>query len=424
MGGARTLSLQPVMQPLHVQRGAMLPFLSLLPIGVTALQDVVEGALRDNPMLERDSGWACGTCGRWNTGGRCLICSTTSSGIAREAVAIVDWRETLLLEARLELPSALHAPLALVIGALNDRGLLEVVPDQLSASVFAEVIRALRAVGPPGIAACSALDCVRVQADLLVAQGRAPASLSIIAADWLPALAAGRIEEIAEGTGLTDTQIQDAFSLLTSLVRPFVAVDQAGPPARTVDVVFARPPDESSEVIVHVLDAQSLGLRLTTDFEDLDRAAREWLAPHRRDAERLLASVNARHYMLARVAAVLASRQRRFILESDRAQMPLLRSEVAAELDVHPATVGRVVKDKCARLPDGRVRPLADFFGRTKSTAERVLAAFCELGPTTDAEVAQHLAEQGFPIARRTVSKYRAMIRPASDAKVPSQILP
>lgn len=415
---AHAPTLAPLARPLHVQRGALLPFLSLLPVGVAALQDVVDGALRDNPMLERASGWSCGTCGRWNTGGQCTVCSSTTWGAA-EAAATLDWREELLLEARLELPAALHTPLALVVAAIDDHGLLTDIPAQVSAGVLAEILRALRSVGPPGIAASSPLECVKVQADLLVAQGRAPRSVSTIASDWLPALAAGQLDEIVAGTGLTEAEIRAALSLLTSLVRPFVAIDESGPPVPAVDVVFTRPTG-CSDVGVHVLDAASLGLQLTTDFDGLDRTAREWLAPHRREAERLMASVNARHYMLARVAAVLAVRQRDFILDSDRVHAPLLRSEVAEELGVHPATVGRVAKDKCARLPDGRIRPLEGFFGRTTSTAERVFGALRELGAATDAQVAQRLAAEGFPLARRTVAKYRAMLRSATDAKIPS----
>ena len=159
-----------------------------------------------------------------------------------------------------------------------------------------------------------------------------------------------------------------------------------------------------------MVDADELGIRVADDFGHLDGDARAWLAPHREAAARLVAAVDARSRMLTLVAQVLAVRQRTWLLEG-RDHRSLRRAEVASELGVHPSTVGRAVSAKVARCPDGRVLSLERCFGSGPSTLERVASAIAAAPTATDAAVAAELGRLGTPLARRTVAKYRALLR-------------
>ncbi len=399
----RTPSLQARALLAPVQRAAMLQFMSLLPLAAADVEAVVARAVEENPVLDRGTGWTCGTCGRFCRTPRCQACSVSSR--PADLTATVDWREELRRQARLEVSADLFGLLDRVVGSLDERGFLPEQPDSGPAAVA--VLSAIREVGPPGIAASSPTDCVRLQVDDLVARGLAGPLVSTIVADWLPCVADGRLVDIATALAVTEDEVRAAVEVLTSSTRPFVSLASAAPRAGPVDVDFSI---RDSELVATVVDADGLGLRVADDFGQLDGDARAWLAPHREAAARLVAAVDARARMLTLVAQVLAVRQGAWLIEG-RHHRSLRRAEVASELGVHPSTVGRAVSAKVARCPDGRVVPLERCFGSAPSTLERVADVITEAPTATDAVVAAELSRLGTPLARRTVAKYRALLR-------------
>jgi RNA polymerase sigma-54 factor len=268
------------------------------------------------------------------------------------------------------------------------------------------VIIALRSVGPPGIAATSALDCVRLQVEVLIAEGLATELLRSIVDDWLPQVADQRWNEIAEALETSEAEVRQAVEILTRETRPFVSLDGGADRAGMVDVEFVL---DGADLRAMVQNADGLGLRVADDFGELDREARAWLAPHRAAASQLVAAVNARARVLTQVADILATRQHTYLILGDNHQ-PLRRADVAVEIGVHPSTVGRAVAGKTARCPDGRLLPLAALFGAGSATLERVAAVIADVPNATDSALADELTRRGWPIARRTVAKYRALL--------------
>ena len=382
----------------------MLSYLALLPAGTVELDAVVERAVAANPLLERLPWRRCPTCGLATTAERCAACSTAHWD--SEPVAGADWRSELLRDAAADLPSALHDALEVVVGSLDEHGLLPRPPD-VEPEVLALVIGGLRLVGPPGIAARSPVDCVRVQAAALVAAGSAPALVARLAERWLPEVAEELYAEIADAERTTESAVRAGVEALRSRTRPFVSLSGAAPRSAPTDVVFTRP-DRDGPVVAHVAGPGSLGVGRVHDLAADTPEARAWVAPHRDAADRLLAAIAARGHMLQRVADELARRQEAFIVEGATMHAPVRRREVAASLAVHASTVGRVVAGKVARCPDGRIVALADFFGAAPSTRVRVAAAMVAHPGATDREVAEILTGTGHAIARRTVAKYRA----------------
>ena len=384
-------------------------YLALLPSGTADLEHVISRALAENPVLERRPGSPCRGCGQYCCAELCPVCRRPAS--TTDVAPRRDWRAELITDAGLELPTRLQPALVAVVASLDDHGLLPEPPD-LASDDLASALTALRTVGPPGIAAADPVDCVRVQVAALCADGLAPSLLLEITEHWLAEIADHRHAEVAVALGVTEDAVAEAIAVLTRRVRPFVVLDSDEPTAAAVDVVFST--DDHQQLRSHVPDAQSLGLRLTGDLVGVDRESRAWLAPYHRSAGQLIAAVDARAGMLRRVADLLAEHQRAFILHSSGAHLPLLRSTVARALGVHPSTVGRAVAGKIARCPDGRRIPLPAFFGATISRQMIIAEALASHPGASDSAVAAYLTDQGMPLARRTVAKYRVMLAPAS----------
>lgn len=382
-----------------------LSYLALLPANAIELDAAAERAVAENPLLERLPWHRCSVCGLATTGDRCPACLTARWPTELEAEE--DWREQLFREAALELARPLRPALAAVVAALDEHGLMPVPPDA-NAVELAEVVATLRLVGPPGIAAISPLECVRVQARSLVAARAAPPLLSQVAEEWLAEVAEERFADIAAATGATESDVIATVRLLRERTRPFVLLPGRAARTAPTDVVYTLT-DPGAAPVAHVAESNTVGLGRVQDALPDSAEARAWAAPYRDAADRILAAIDARSRILQRVADELAQRQRAFIVKGPDAHTPLRRNELATALAVHPSTVGRVVADKVARCPDGRVVPLSDFFGTTPSIRQRVTAALTSHPEAADREIAELLSYAGAPIARRTVAKYRAL---------------
>jgi len=62
------------------------------------------------------------------------------------------------------------------------------------------------------------------------------------------------------------------------------------------------------------------------------------------------------------------------------------------------------------QIPNGHIIPLARFFDRSlhiRTTLKKLIEH--ETLPLSDADLATMLAQEGYPVARRTVAKYRSM---------------
>jgi RNA polymerase sigma-54 factor len=70
------------------------------------------------------------------------------------------------------------------------------------------------------------------------------------------------------------------------------------------------------------------------------------------------------------------------------------------------------VAEKWAQLPGGEVVPLDAFFGNAHAVRDalaHLIASEDPASPYSDDEIADILTAQGFPLARRTVAKYRGL---------------
>ncbi len=116
--------------------------------------------------------------------------------------------------------------------------------------------------------------------------------------------------------------------------------------------------------------------------------------------------------------------QKEFFLTGDERNLrPMILKDIADEIDMDVSTVSRVANSKYVDTPYG-TRLIKDFFsesmkndqGEDVSTKEikKILEMTIEdenkRKPLTDEKLAKMLKEKGYPIARRTVAKYREQL--------------
>jgi RNA polymerase sigma-54 factor len=393
---------------------SLLTCAELLACPLEELDGIIARELESNPALDRVDRPGTGT------------------GWSGEGLNSVPYRpgtaESLVSEVRPLLPEDDRWLAAWILADLDQRGFLGRDVRTLAADLGVDearatrVIEAIRAVGPPGICAADVTDCLLLQLQPLEADGRAPRLLRTMITDHLPDLAKGRVGTVAAALGISSGEVLALRDFLRTHLRPWVALDApaAGPvPASPPDIVIRRAPDAPREFEVLVTSGGSSLIRLDPLWAELAAdtpstmppADRRRLREHLARARTFLAGLEERAATLLRVARHVAVRQRGFLSEGPIAHAPLTRAEVAAAVGLHESTVSRAVAGKRVRLPDGRVVPFASLFGASGSvqaSLQAIVAA--EPQPLSDAELADELRARGYPVARRTVAKYRGQL--------------
>jgi RNA polymerase sigma-54 factor len=402
----------------------VLKALGMLALTHQEVQLATERSLAENPVLERMDGHPCPGCGRHVSSGTCYRCrgrGTSSESQFRDGTeAGIDPFRTLEAEAGLEVRSDCRSALEYVIAHLSPRGILDADPDEIArlhglrADYVQEAVRALRAVGPPGIASTNVIALLTAQADALVEDRQAPDWLPRLVSEHLADLAAGSTTAVAKAMGITQAEAVDGLAIIRNRLRPFAAAEmtERDAPVPAADVFLYRTPDGSLEVEVPA--SAWFGLRIVDMSGSLRGApeAKQWLAEHELAAQRLIYQVDRRADVLVRITQCAASQQKDFLDHGDGRHRPLTRTAVAQEIGLHPSTVSRAVRGKRLRLPSGEVADLSCLFGKgvaTRTALQGLLTG--GQNAVSDEALREQLSRRGFDIARRTVTKYRHSLR-------------
>ena len=160
-----------------------------------------------------------------------------------------------------------------------------------------------------------------------------------------------------------------------------------------------------------------------------DPGTKDYLKRKIQAATWLLESIEQRRNTLEKVTRAIIQHQRAFLDQGPEHIEPLKMQQIADQVGVHVTTVSRAVDDKWVQTPRG-IFPLKRFFGGgTKMKNEagletgeevaweviknkllEIIGAKDKSNPLSDEELVTKLNEAGYPVVRRTVTKYRKML--------------
>lgn len=319
----------------------------------------------------------------------------------------------------------LNAALLLVTELREDGYLDAALPDLAADHGVEEAwleagLAALQRCEPPGIGARSLAECLALK---LQDKGFTAAEAQALVGG-IEALAEDRFAPLARRLRLPEARIAEAARLLRGFSP--VPVDRAAAPAtlRLPEILIDH--DRQGRLSVRLNDALYPEVTLAPDL-DAARAGSPDLVRLGSRAEAVARAVRARTTTLLRIGGHIAARQSAFFLGGPARLLPESRAEAAAELGIHPTTLGRAIAGK-AILSGGAILPMENFFSRALPGAAGPVSAFDvqrrirEIvqaeppdAPLSDADIHRILSGEGVDIARRTVAKYRKCLRIASS---------
>lgn len=330
----------------------------------------------------------------------------------------------------------------MVIDSLDDDGYFKISFEELAAIVPPEhdvrpeellaALKMVQSLDPIGVGARSLDECLLLQLEGLPEETRGRAVAMAIVQGHLPLLANREWARLQHAVGCDEQALHIARGLIRSL-DPKPGQRFGRQEARYVipDVMVRKNRDRW----VAMINPASLPrVRLNRVYADAIShrgSSNASLTRQLQEARWLLRSIEQRFATIQRVADAIVARQRGFFEYGAVAMKPLTLKLIAGELGLHESTVCRVTNNKYMATPRGLFE-FKHFFSRKLATdsggaasATAVRAVMKELidaedprAPLSDAELARLLAQQGLRVARRTITKYRALMRmPSVDVR-------
>jgi RNA polymerase sigma-54 factor len=287
-----------------------------------------------------------------------------------------------------------------------------------------DALLTLQKFDPPGVGARDLKECLLLQ----VGPDTPHRDVVRTLVEHLDDVRHNRLPLLQKTTGFDIVELQAAIEVLRRLnPSPGSKFDSESIPYVTPDVVVERA--ESGEYDIRLVDDWVPEVHIPRSVIEMSRnrsedpEARKYIKSKIQAASWLMDAIVQRKRTLERVTRAIVRRQRAFLDQGPEFIEPLKMQEIADELSIHVTTVSRAVDDKWVQTPRG-IFPLKRFFGGGTQTAsgenvawETIKNKLLEMignedkaSPLSDEEVVERFTAIGYPIARRTVTKYRKML--------------
>lgn len=338
-----------------------------------------------------------------------------------------------------------------LIGSLDDDGLLRkdlaVIGDELAIyhnidvteKEIEEVLKVLQEFDPAGIGARSLQECLLLQIDRRD-PSRLKELMQRVVNDFFEEFTRKHWGKIQTSLGLNDTQAEVLFQELRKLnPRPGASLGETvGRSLQQITPDFIVDTQDDGTVTFTLNNGEVPELKVSQSFVDsmkeyqqnkdhLSRQTKEALLYIKKKvdaAQGFIEAVKMRRRTLTVTMRAIIQLQHQFFVDGDEASLrPMILKDVAEKTGLDLSTISRVSSSKYAQTRWGTF-PLRHFFSdgyvtesgeelstrQIKAVLRDIIEGEDKKHPLSDDMLKEQLAEKGFPIARRTVAKYREQL--------------
>jgi RNA polymerase sigma-54 factor len=277
----------------------------------------------------------------------------------------------------------------------------------------------------PGVGARSLSECLRLQLDALPPDTHGRAIAREVVQHHLERLARREHAELQKQIGCSAEELRTACALVRRL-DPKPGEHYASTDDNYVipDVIVRRAKNRWVATINPAVLPRARIHRVYAELFAQSGGSGSPLAQQLQEARWLLRNAEQRFTTIQRVAQCIVSYQKAFFDYGEIALKPLVLSRLAEELGLHESTVSRASSNKYMATPRG-IFEFRHFFPRELATetggrcsAAAVRALIKEMieqedpcNPLSDVTLARLLTQEGMLVARRTVAKYRNLLK-------------
>ncbi len=364
--------------------------------------------------------------------------------------------------ARMDLSDVLHEQLALrslapqkealckyLIGTLDDDGylrreLVDIVDDLafslgifIEPSELEEALRVVQSMDPAGVGARNLQECMTLQ---LARRPDTPTVLNAraLVVRYFDELAKRHYSRMMQGLGTNEEGLKSALEEISRInPKPGGSATQGAEPSQVVVPDFlVTAIDGKLELKLNGRNAPELNVsreykemlahyRQAKGFDsDKQKEAFSFIKGKIDSAKWFIEAIKQRQQtLLLTMSAIMRYQEDYFLTGDDRKLKPMILKDIADEVGMDISTVSRVASQKYVQTPFGTFL-IKRFFSESMTNSEGEEVSTREIkkileesigeedsrDPLTDDALAVLLKDKGYPIARRTVAKYREQL--------------
>jgi len=304
----------------------------------------------------------------------------------------------------------------------------------ISIDEWRAALRLLQSLDPAGVGARSLSECLDLQLQHLDIDRYPGLSTHdnivlarTISQAYLPILGQGNLAKLRDVLGCTHDALRQAHALILKLnPRPGSIWNVPAADAAIPDVIVRK---SGKKWVAHLNDAVVPKLRIHALYAQALGSARTGadsaLHGQLQEARLLIRNVAQRFETILRVCQAIVSHQQAFFGQGWGGLRPMTLKDIASDIGMHESTISRATSQKYMLTPFGTVE-LKRFFsvGLTASASGESTSATAiqnriqslieqedRRAPLSDSQLVDLLEKEGIEIARRTVAKYRDLLK-------------
>jgi len=314
-----------------------------------------------------------------------------------------------------------------IIYNLDENGYLAIDLDliidrfELEPNDVLSVLKKIQRLNPKGIAARNLQECLLLQID----QAEDPFAYTLLS-EYFEDVANHRYDQLIDKTECTEEELRYALAIIEHL-NP-----KPGAGHENIEMITLIPEliiyERENNWVVVVNDNWLPEVQVSKEYVDmlageLDKKARSFIKDKMDNAKWFVDAISDRRKTLTNVMKTIITRQPEFFQGNIKILRPMKLQDIADELDLDISTISRSTRGKYVDTPYG-IYELKSFFTeklitssgeeistmQIKQLLKDVLDNEDKHSPLTDEQLKVLLNTKGFPVARRTVAKYREQL--------------
>ena len=337
-----------------------------------------------------------------------------------------------------------------VLGNIDDDGYLRRTTEQLVDDLsfqeqisitdeeMADIVQQIKQFDPPGIASANLQECLLKQLEVKGPQTEAVQLAHTIIANHFEAFSKHHFDKIKLKLNCTDEQFQAAVQEIVHLnQKPANAFTGSVYETQRETIIPDFSIEERDEELYVVLNTGDIPeLHVSREYSEMlaDYSAMPQTPQNKQAAQFIRSKLDAARYFidaikqrnetLMKTMTAILKFQYDFFLDGEETSLkPMILQDIADRTGYDVSTISRVSNSKYVQTRFG-IYPLKYFFSESMTNAEgdeistreikkilqEVVDAEDKRSPLTDEQLVDALAEHGYPIARRTIAKYRDLL--------------
>jgi len=320
-----------------------------------------------------------------------------------------------------------------LIGNINDDGYFTgSLPDivmitERSEREVLDVLKVIQSFDPPGVGSRTLRECLLQQLNL-IEDSPWEDEARLVIDKYLERLGAHDEKTLCKIMDLTREEFAHVASLIRSLnPRPGRSFQSESTEYVEPEVFVTK---EKGRFVAKVDNDQLPHIHISKHYRELleDKTVpaetKSYIRERIRASAFLIRSIYQRQETIRKIAQEIVDAQTAFLTQGVEALHPMTMAEVAKKVGVHETTVSRTVANKYMRTPMGlfemkyfftpglKTRDGASVSNKSvQDQIKRLVDAEDLTNPLSDQALEQMLAEAGVKVARRTIAKYRGILK-------------